>query len=87
MSLFYSQGSPSSGGAHVIGSGRGDGPGPELMAASTLKGTMMVRRTEGMSARFPTSCSMSAVAAVAYGVLSEGLIMSALPVALQQCRD
>lgn len=42
MGSQYPQNSPQRAGSSIIGSGQGDGPGPEIMAAGTLAGDNVV---------------------------------------------
>jgi sporulation protein YlmC with PRC-barrel domain len=72
MSTLDPQDRPSSGGAQVIGSGAGDGPGPDVMAASTLKGTTVVSSDGGEVGTISDIMLDVRAGRVAYAVLSEG---------------
>ena len=47
MSTFDPQGTATGSGAQIVGSGMGDGPGPDVMAASTLRGTTVISSDGG----------------------------------------
>lgn len=50
-------------GANIVGGGIGDGPGPDLMAASTLDGTKVMSSDGEHIGKYPTSCSTCAAVA------------------------
>jgi sporulation protein YlmC with PRC-barrel domain len=72
MSTHDPQGNPSGGGAQIVGGGKGDGPGPDVMAASTLDGTK-VMSSDGEDVGKISDIMLDVRSGrIAYAVLSEG---------------
>ncbi|MFM0350013.1 PRC-barrel domain-containing protein [Paraburkholderia sp. RL17-347-BIC-D] len=72
MSALDPQGSPSGAGARIVGTGVGDGPGPDVMAADTLDGTKVVT-SDGEDVGKISDIMLDVRAGrIAYAVLSEG---------------
>jgi sporulation protein YlmC with PRC-barrel domain len=72
MSTFDPQGSPSGAGARIVGTGVGDGPGPDVMAAATLDGTKVVTSDGEDVGKISDIMLDVRGGRVAYAVLSEG---------------
>ncbi|NUY04531.1 PRC-barrel domain-containing protein [Paraburkholderia youngii] len=72
MSTLDPQGTASGGGAEIVGGGRGDGPGPEVMAAATLKGTQVISSDGEDVGKISHIMLDVRSGRVAYAVLSEG---------------
>jgi sporulation protein YlmC with PRC-barrel domain len=64
---------PGSGrGAQIVGAGRGDGPGPDVMAASTLEGTKVMSSDGEHVGKISDIMLDVRSGRIAYAVLSEG---------------
>jgi sporulation protein YlmC with PRC-barrel domain len=72
MSTLDPQGGASSSGAQIVGGGVGDGPGPDVMAASTLKGTKVISSDGEDVGKISDIMLDVRGGRVAYAVLSEG---------------
>ena len=72
MSTSDPQDRASSGGGQIIGSGAGARPGPDVMAASTLKGTTVVSSDGGEVGTISDIMLDVRAGKIAYAVLSEG---------------
>jgi len=73
MSTLDPEGTASdSGGADIVGSGIGDGPGPEVMAAATLDGTQVISSDGEDIGKISDIMLDVRSGRVAYAVLSEG---------------
>jgi sporulation protein YlmC with PRC-barrel domain len=72
MGTLHAKGNPSGAGAKIVGSGVGEGPGPDVMAANTLEGTKVVS-SDGEDVGEISDIMLDVRAArIAYAVLSEG---------------
>jgi sporulation protein YlmC with PRC-barrel domain len=72
MGTLHAKGNPSGAGAKIVGSGVGEGPGPDVMAADTLEGTRVVS-SDGEDVGKISDIMLDVRAArIAYAVLSEG---------------
>lgn len=72
MGTLHAKGNPSSAGANIVGSGAGEGPGPDVMAADTLEGTRVVS-SDGEDVGEISHIMLDVrTARIAYAVLSEG---------------
>lgn len=71
MSTLGPQGS-ASGGAQIVGGGTGDGPGPDVMAAATLKGTKVVSSDNEHVGKVSDIMLDVGGGRIAYAVLAEG---------------
>lgn len=72
MSPSDTPGSAPGSGAQIVGSGTGDGPGPDVMAASTLKGTTVIS-SDGADVGTISDIMLDVRGGrIAYAVLSEG---------------
>ncbi|OLL27612.1 photosystem reaction center subunit H [Burkholderia sp. SRS-W-2-2016] len=73
MSILDPQGTASAtGGADIVGSGTGDGPGPDVMAAATLDGTQVISSDGEDVGKISDIMLDVRSGRVAYAVLSEG---------------
>jgi sporulation protein YlmC with PRC-barrel domain len=72
MSTFDPSGSATGSGAQIVGSGTGDGPGPDVMAASTLKGTTVISSDGADVGKISAIMLDVRSGRIAYAVLSEG---------------
>lgn len=72
MSTLDPQGGVSGSGAKIVGGGVGDGPGPDVMAASTLKGTKVISSDGEDVGKISDIMLDVRGGRVAYAVLSEG---------------
>src|SRR5262249_48629373 len=72
MSTLDPQGTPSGSGARITGAGRGEGPGPDVMAAATLDGTKVVSSDGEDVGKISDIMLDVRSGRVAYAVLSEG---------------
>ncbi|WP_175130697.1 PRC-barrel domain-containing protein, partial [Paraburkholderia rhynchosiae] len=73
MSTLDPRGTASgAGGADIVGSGTGDGPGPEVMAAATLDGTQVVSSDGEDVGKISDIMLDVRSGRIAYAVLSEG---------------
>lgn len=72
MGTLHARGNRSGVGAKIVGSGVGEGPGPDVMAANTLEGTR-VMSSDGEDVGKISDIMLDVRAArIAYAVLSEG---------------
>ncbi|WP_175130769.1 PRC-barrel domain-containing protein, partial [Paraburkholderia rhynchosiae] len=73
MSTLNLQGTaPRSGGANIVGSGTGEGPGPDVMAAATLDDTQVVSSDGEDIGKISDIMLDVRSGRIAYAVLSEG---------------
>jgi sporulation protein YlmC with PRC-barrel domain len=72
MSTLDPKGSPSDTGAQIVGSGVGEGPGPEVMAADTLEGNKVVTSDGENVGKISDVMLDVRSGRIAYAVLSEG---------------
>ena len=72
MSTYHPQGNPPSGGAQIVGGRQGDGPGPDVMAASTLEGTKVMSSDGEHVGKISDIMLDVRSGTIAYAVLSEG---------------
>jgi sporulation protein YlmC with PRC-barrel domain len=72
MSSLDPVGGVSGSGAQIVGGGVGDGPGPDVMAASTLKGTKVIASDGEDVGKISDIMLDVRGGRVAYAVLSEG---------------
>lgn len=72
MSALDPRGNASDSGAQIAGNGTGDGPGPDVMAASTLKGTTVVSSDGADVGNISDIMIDVRSGRIAYAVLSEG---------------
>jgi sporulation protein YlmC with PRC-barrel domain len=72
MSTLDPKGNPSDAGTDIIGSGVGDGPGPEVMAAATLDGDQVITSDGEHVGKISDIMLDVRSGRVAYAVLSEG---------------
>src|ERR1700751_5786995 len=72
MSRLDPQGSTGEAGARIVGSGVGDGPGPDVMAADTLDGTKVVTADGEHVGKISDIMLDVRDGRIAYAVLSEG---------------
>ena len=72
MSILNPQGNASGGGAQIVGSGAGEGPGPEVMAASTLDGNKVMSADGEHVGKISDIMLDVRSGKIGYAVLSEG---------------
>src|ERR1700744_1497443 len=72
MSTFDPQGSAPGSGAQIVGSGTGDGPGSDVMAAAALKGTTVISSDGADVGKISDIMLDVRSGRIAYAVLSEG---------------
>lgn len=72
MSTLNPQGAPGSGGARITGSGVGEGPGPDVMAADSLEGTQVISSDGEDVGKISDIMLDVRSGRIAYAVLSEG---------------
>ena len=72
MGTVDSKGNVSGTGAHIVGSGVGDGPGPDVMAAATLDGDKVVTLDGEDVGKISDIMLDVRSGLIAYAVLSEG---------------
>jgi sporulation protein YlmC with PRC-barrel domain len=72
MSTLDPQGSASGAGAQIVGGGMGDGPGPDVMATSTLDGMKVVSSNGEEVGKISDIMPDVRGGRIAYAVLSEG---------------
>lgn len=72
MSTFDPQGSATGSVAQIVGSGTGEGPGPDVMAASSLKGTTVISSDGADVGKISAIMLDVRSGRIAYAVLSEG---------------
>jgi sporulation protein YlmC with PRC-barrel domain len=72
MSTFDLRGSATGGDAQIVGSGTREGPGPDVMAASTLKGTTVISSDGADVGKISAIMLDVRSGRIAYAVLSEG---------------
>lgn len=72
MSTLDPQGSASGGGARIVGSGAGEGPGPDVMAASTFNGNKVMSSDGEHVGKISDVMLDVRSGRIAYAVLSEG---------------
>ena len=72
MSTLDPRGTSSGAGARIVGTGVGDGPGPDVMAAATLDGTKVVTSDSEDVGKISDIMLDVRGGRIAYAVLSEG---------------
>lgn len=72
MSTLDPQGTASGSGAQIVGAGRGEGPGPDVMAAATLDSTKVVSLDGEDVGKISDIMLDVRSGRIAYAVLSEG---------------